>query len=244
VVYCLEEWARDRGLELRGARVLLQGFGHVGSAAAEILDAIGARVVAVDDAHGTVYREGGLDVTALIQHVHGDPANLWRTVVGFGGGTAISHHDFWDIEAEICIPAALGGAIDGPVAERLRVKLVAEAANAPTTSEGDRVLRERNIDLIPDVICNVGGVTVSYYEWLQNQRLEHWTEAEVNGRLEQAIKKNYALIRDVARDRPRRTPLYDSRPYCVGQPIHVRTAARVVALKRIQAHYLIEGFSQ
>jgi len=121
---------------------------------------------------------------------------------------------------------------------------VAEAANNPTTPEGDQVLQARGIELIPDVICNAGAVTVSYYEWLQNQRLEHWTEAEVNARLEQAIKKNYALIRDVARNRARRTPLYDSRPYCVGQPLDVRTAAKVVALRRIEVQYLIEGFSQ
>ncbi|HET6410712.1 MAG TPA: Glu/Leu/Phe/Val dehydrogenase [Anaeromyxobacter sp.] len=244
VVYCLEEWAREKGFELRGARVLVQGFGNVGSAAAEILAAQGAAIVAVNDAHGTVHRDTGLDVAALVQHVHHDPRNLRRSVVGFPGGTPISKSDFWGVDADICIPAALGEEIDGGVAERLKVKIVAEAANGPTTSEGDRVLEARGIDLIPDVICNAGGVTVSYYEWLQNQRLEHWTEAEVNGRLEQALKKNYALIRDVARDRLRRTPLYDSRPYCVGKPIHVRTAAKVVALKRIEAHYVLEGFSQ
>jgi glutamate dehydrogenase (NAD(P)+) len=85
---------------------------------------------------------------------------------------------------------------------------------------------------------------VSYYEWLQNQRLEHWTEADVNRRLEQAIKKNYAIIRDVAQNRSQRTPIWDSRPYCVGQEVDVRTAAMVLALKRIEAHYLLEGFSQ
>jgi glutamate dehydrogenase (NAD(P)+) len=244
VVYCLEEWARERGFDLRGARVILQGFGSVGSAAADILDALGAKIVAVQDAHGTVHREGGLDVPALLAHAHDDPTNLRRTVAGFAGGTALPRDDFWSLDADVCIPAALGEVIDADVAERLRVKLVAEAANNPTKPDGDRVLQARGIDLIPDVICNAGAVTVSYYEWLQNQRLERWTEAEVNARLEQAIKKNYALIRDVARNRARRTPLYDSRPYCVGKPIDVRTAAKVVALKRIEVQYLIEGFSQ
>ncbi|HET6440420.1 MAG TPA: Glu/Leu/Phe/Val dehydrogenase [Anaeromyxobacter sp.] len=244
VVYCLEEWAREAGLELRGARVILQGFGNVGSAAAEILHAMGARIVAVNDAGGTVHREAGLDVPALVQHVHANPRNLRRTVAAFPGGTALSEDDFWAMPAEVCIPAALGGEIDGRVAERLRVRVLAEAANGPTTPEGDEVLRRRGIEVIPDVICNAGGVTVSYYEWLQNQRLEHWTEAEVNARLEQALKKNYALIRDVARGQGRRTPLYDARSYCVGEPVDVRTAAMVVALKRIEAHYLIEGFSQ
>jgi glutamate dehydrogenase (NAD(P)+) len=244
VVYCIEEWARERKLGLAGSRVIIQGFGNVGSAAAEILHALGAKIVAVNDAYGTVHKDTGLDVHALTAHVHGNPENLKKTVAGFTGGTAISKDDFWGVDADICIPAALGEEIDGPVAERLRVKLVAEAANGPTTREGDRVLAARGIDVIPDVICNAGGVTVSYYEWLQNQRLEHWTEAEVNGRLEQAIKKNYAIIRDIAQDRPQRSPLYDSRPYCVGQKTDVRAAAMVLALKRIEAHYLLEGFSQ
>jgi glutamate dehydrogenase (NAD(P)+) len=124
------------------------------------------------------------------------------------------------------------------------VKLVAEGANGPTTRDGDRVLAARRIDVIPDIICNAGGVTVSYYEWLQNQRLEHWSEAEVNRRLELALKRNYGIIRDVARNRPQRTAQHDSRPFCVGHPTDVRTAAMVVALKRIEAHYLLEGFSQ
>jgi glutamate dehydrogenase (NAD(P)+) len=121
---------------------------------------------------------------------------------------------------------------------------VAEGANGPTTRDGDRVLRQRRIDVIPDVICNAGGVTVSYYEWLQNQRLERWTEAEVNARLALALKKNYAIIRDIARDRPARTGDHDSRPFCVGREVDVRTAAMVLALRRIEAHYLLEGFSQ
>jgi glutamate dehydrogenase (NAD(P)+) len=244
VVYCIEEWARDKGFSLRGARVLVQGFGNVGSATAEILAAQGAKVVAVNDAFGTVHRDAGLDVTALMAHVHENPANLKRTVAGFPGGAAISKADFWELDADILVPAALGEELTGPVAERLRVRLVAEGANGPTTAEGDRVLRERKIDLIPDIICNAGGVTVSYYEWLQNQRLERWTEADVNQRLERAVKSNYAVIRDIARDTPQRSALHNSRRYCVGQPTDVRTAAMVLALKRVEAHYLLEGFSQ
>src|SRR5512138_1630042 len=244
VVYCIEEWARERAFSLKDARVILQGFGNVGSAAAEILSAHGAKIVAVNDVNGTVHRDAGLDVAALVQHVHQNPANLRRTVAGFPGGTAISKDDFWAIDADVCIPAALGEEITGDVAEKLRVKLVAEAANGPTTRDGDRVLAARRIEVIPDIFCNAGGVTVSYYEWLQNQRLEHWTEAEVNRRLETALKKNYAIIRDVARNRPQRTATYDSRPYCMGKEMDVRTAAMVLALKRIEAHYLLEGFSQ
>jgi glutamate dehydrogenase (NAD(P)+) len=244
VVYCIEEWAREHGLDLRGARVTIQGFGNVGSSAAEILHGMGARIVAVNDADGSIHRDAGLDVPALVEHVHRNPANLRRTVAGFPGGAAISKRDFWAIDADVCIPAALGEEITGDVAERLRVKLVAEGANGPTTRDGDRVLAARGIETIPDVICNAGGVTVSYYEWLQNQRLEHWTEAEVNQRLERAIKKNYAIIRDIARNRPQRTAHHDSTRYCVGRECDVRTAAMVLALRRVEAHYLLEGFSQ
>jgi len=244
VVYCIEEWARDKGFDLKGARVLVQGFGNVGSNAAEILAALGAKVVAVNDVHGTVAKDSGLDMAALVHHVHQNPSNLRRTVAGFPGGTAIAKDDFWDIDADILVPAALGEEITGPVAEKLKVKLVAEGANGPTTREGDAVMAARGIDVIPDIICNAGGVTVSYYEWLQNLRLEHWTEGEVNRRLEQAIKKNYAIIRDISRNRPQRTPIYDSRPFCVGQPVDIRTASMILALKRIEAHYLLEGFSQ
>jgi len=244
VVYCIEEWAKEKGFSLDGCRVIIQGFGNVGSASAEILHAMGARVVAVNDANGTVYRDAGLDVPALVQHVHHNPANLRRTVARFPGGTAISKDDFWRVDADLCIPAALGDEITGDVAERLRVRLVAEGANGPTTREGDHVLAQRKIDVIPDVICNAGGVTVSYYEWLQNRRLEQWTEAEVNQRLAAALKKNWAIIRDVARNRPQHLGAVDSRPYCVGREVDVRTAAMIVALKRIEAHYLLEGFSQ
>jgi glutamate dehydrogenase (NAD(P)+) len=244
VVYCIEEWAKEKGFSIPGARVTVQGFGNVGSAAAEILHAMGAKVVAVNDAQATVFHEAGLDVPALLDWVHGRKENLRKTVEGFPGGQAISKKDFWTLPADILVPAALGDEIDGEVAEALRVKLVAEGANGPTTADGDRVLQARGIDVIPDIVANAGGVTVSYYEWLQNQRLERWTEQDVLGRLERAMKVNYAITRDIAGDRTRRTALHDSRRYAVGRKLDMRTAALVLALKRIEAHYLLEGFSQ
>jgi glutamate dehydrogenase (NAD(P)+) len=142
------------------------------------------------------------------------------------------------------IPAALGGVITPEVAERLKVTLVAEGANGPTLPDADEVLAKRGIDVIPDIMANAGGVTVSYYEWLQNKRMEHWTEAEVNSRLEQAMKSNYRIICDISRNQPRRTDLHDSRRYTLGKPCPIRVAAMALALKRIEAHYLLEGFSQ
>jgi glutamate dehydrogenase (NAD(P)+) len=244
MAFCIEDWFRAKGLPLRDARFIVQGFGNVGAAAAEILVSMGGRCVAVQDADGAVHDPEGLDVAALVAYVHQNPDNLKRSVAGFPGAQPISPGDFWEVEAEIAVPAALGDAITGDVAERLRVKLVAEGANRPTTSDGDRVLRARGIDVIPDIIGNAGGVTVSYYEWLQNKRMEHWTEAEVRARLERAIKGNYRLIRDIAEDRPGRSDDHDSRGLVVGKPVPVRTAAMVLALKRIEAHYMLEGFSQ
>ncbi len=243
LAYCIEEWFKDHGRSLVGSRFIVQGFGNVGAAAAEILVGMGAVCVAVQDADGTVYDPNGIDVWKLTQHVE-RPDNLRRSVAGYGEAQAIGANDFWDVEADICVPAALGDAITPSIAERLRVKLVAEGANRPTTPAADLVLARRDIAVIPDIIGNAGGVTVSYYEWIQNKRMEHWTEAEVNTRLERAIKSNYHLIQDIARNRPRRTADHDSRSFVLGEPIPVRVAAMVLALKRIEAHYMLEGFSQ
>ncbi|WP_437994481.1 Glu/Leu/Phe/Val family dehydrogenase [Sorangium sp. So ce145] len=244
LAYCIEEWYAQRGAPLAGARFIVQGFGNVGSAAAEILCRMGARCVAVQDADGAIYDPNGIDVGALMAHVNENPQNLRRSVAGYSGAQAIARDDFWSVDADICIPAALGDAITGEVAERLKAKLVAEGANRPTTTEGDKVLAERGISVIPDIIGNAGGVTVSYYEWIQNKRMEHWTEGEVNARLERAIKSNYRLICDIAEDRPRRSEDHDSTGFVLGKRLPMRLAAMVLALKRIEAHYMLEGFSQ
>jgi glutamate dehydrogenase (NAD(P)+) len=148
------------------------------------------------------------------------------------------------VSADFCVPAALGGEITGEIAEKMKVKLIAEGANGPTTPEADRVLERRKIDVIPDIICNAGGVTVSYYEWIQNKRMEAWTEKDVDAKLEFALKKNYRIIRDIARNTPRRTDMHDSRTYVIGKAVDTRCAAMILALKRIEAHYMLEGFSQ
>lgn len=244
VAYCIEEWFAERARPLRGATFTLQGFGNVGCALAEILSAMGARLLAVCDADGSVSNPDGLDVTALTEYVHHNPSNIRRSVAGFPGGEPIDMGSFWELEADVFVPAALGGVITAEVAEKLRVSLVAEGANGPTTPEADEILARRNIDVIPDIIANAGGVTVSYYEWLQNQRMEHWSEDEVKRRLEQAIKSNYRIILDIARDTPRRSDRHDSRRFVIGRTCPTRVAAMVLALKRIEAHYLIEGFSQ
>lgn len=244
LAWCIEEWFNGQQRSLQGATFILQGFGNVGSAAAQILTRMGARLVAVNDAGGTVRNPEGIDVDALVAYVHENPANLQRTVAGFSGAEAISPTEFWSHPADILIPAALGGVITPEVAQMLQVKLLAEGANGPTTPQADNILEARGIELIPDVIGNAGGVTVSYYEWLQNKRMEHWSAEKVHGRLEQAIKSNFRIIQDISRNTPQRSDRHDSRRFVLGRPCSMRSAALVLALKRIEAHYLLEGFSQ
>src|SRR5262252_5464203 len=243
VAYCIEDYYTEKGESVRGKTFILQGFGNVGSATAEILAAMGARLLAVNDAEGTIYNGDGIDVPALLAYVQ-DPKNLKRSVAGFPGARRIERSDLWEVSADMLIPAALGGEITADVAERLKVKLIAEGANGPTTPEADKVISRRGIDLIPDIIANAGGVTVSYYEWIQNKRMESWSEAEVNRKLEFGMKRNWRIIRDIARNSARQTEMHDSRRFCIGKEVDTRCAAMILALKRIEAHYLLEGFSQ
>jgi glutamate dehydrogenase (NAD(P)+) len=243
VVFCIEDYFASKKQSVAGKSFIVQGFGNVGSYASEILAQLGGRLLAVNDADGTIFNGDGIDVPALMAYVS-DPKNLRRSVLGFPGAQAITKADFWEVPADIAVPAALGGEITAEVAEKMKVKLVAEGANGPTTPEADQVLLRRGIDLIPDIIANAGGVTVSYYEWVQNKRMELWTEAEVNQRLEFALKRNYRVIRDISRNTPQASEMHDSRRYCVGKEVDPRCAAMILALKRIEAHYMLEGFSQ
>lgn len=243
LVYLIEEWAAERGEALKGKTFLLQGFGNVGATVAELLAQKGCRPIAINDVDGAIYNPNGIDIDALLRYVYENPHNLRRSVAGFPEAQAVSKKDFWEIPADVLVPAALSWEIGSEVAEKLKVALVAEGASIPTTADADEILRARRIDLIPDCIGNAGGVIVSYFEWLQNQRMEHWPEQEVRTRLESTIRSNYRIIRDIARNAPTRTDYHDSRSFCVGKEIDMRLAAMVLALKRIEAHYMLEGFS-
>lgn len=244
VAFCIEDYYADKGENLKGKTFIVQGFGNVGSWGAVILQNMGAKLVAVNDVDGCIANPNGIDAGELMRYVHENPKNLKRSVLGFPGAQVISKSDFWEMPADIAMPAALGGEITAEIAEKMKVKVVAEGANGPTTPDADRVFEKRKIDMIPDIICNAGGVTVSYYEWIQNKRMEIWTEQDVDQRLEHALKRNYRIIRDIARNTPRRTEMHDSRHYTVGKVVDTRTAAMILALKRIEAHYMLEGFSQ
>jgi len=206
------EAARRLGLTLDGARVAVQGFGNVGSAAAELFGQAGAKVVAVQDHSGTILNAHGLDLATLVPHVkaHGG-------VAGFTGGDAIADEDFWDQRVDILIPAALENQITPARAQRLTAKLVLEGANGPTGPAADDILAERGILVVPDVICNAGGVTVSYFEWVQDFSSFFWTEDEINVKLDKIMVGALKNIWDTA-DRHR---------------ISLRTATFAVACERI-----------
>ena len=176
------EAARRMGLELQGARVSVQGFGNVGAIAAELFAEAGSRVCAVQDHAATVFAEAGLDLLALQAY-----QRETGSVAGFPGAQSIATEEFWDLPCDVLIPAALEGQITAERAQRLKARLVLEGANGPTLPEADDVLAERGIRVVPDVICNAGGVTVSYFEWVQDFSSFFWSEAEINARLEKIM---------------------------------------------------------
>ena len=206
------EAARRIGLDLNKARVAVQGFGNVGGAAAELFVGSGARIVAIQDHSGTIHSESGFDLSELMPYVaaHGG-------VAGFPGGAVIAPEAFWDTPCDILIPAALEGQITAARAARIQAKLVLEGANGPTLQAGDDVLADRGILVVPDVICNAGGVTVSYFEWVQDFSSFFWSEDDINLKLDRILVDALKHIWNTAD----------------AQKISLRTAAFVVACSRI-----------
>lgn len=176
------EAARRLGIPLQDARVAIQGFGNVGSAAAELFVGGGARIVAVQDQGGTIVNPAGLDLADLIPHVH-----RHGTVVGFAGAEVLASEDFWSVPCDILIPAAMEGQIGAERAARIQARLILEGANGPTLQSGEDVLADRGILVVPDVICNAGGVTVSYFEWVQDFSSFFWSEDDINVKLERIL---------------------------------------------------------
>jgi glutamate dehydrogenase (NAD(P)+) len=176
------EAARRIGLDLRGARVAVQGFGNVGSVAAELFARAGAKVVAVQDHTGTLVNENGFDMASLMAYSQKEDG-----IAGFKEGEQADNEAFWDVKADILMPAALEGQLTAERARKISARLVLEGANGPTVPEADDILAERGILVVPDVICNAGGVTVSYFEWVQDFSSFFWSEDEINQRLDRIL---------------------------------------------------------
>ncbi|MFO1251730.1 MAG: Glu/Leu/Phe/Val dehydrogenase [Inhella sp.] len=176
------EAMRRLNINMEGARVAVQGFGNVGSIAAKLFAANGAKIVAVQDHTGTIQNEHGVDMQDLLGHVAKRGG-----VEGFKGADAIANENFWDVKTDVLIPAALEGQVNEERARRIHTRLILEGANGPTTPDGEAVLADRGIVVVPDVIANAGGVTVSYFEWVQDFSSFFWTEDEINLRLDKIL---------------------------------------------------------
>lgn len=206
------EAAQRLGLSVPGARVAVQGFGNVGGIAAKLFAEAGALIVAVQDHGGSIANAKGLDVPALLAHVA-----QTGSVAGFKGAEAMDAADFWATPCDILIPAALEGQITAANAGQIKAKLIVEGANGPTVPAGDDILKDKGVLVVPDVIANAGGVTVSYFEWVQNFSSFFWTETEINERLVRIMKEAFTSVWDVAQQ----------------HKVTLRTAAYIVACTRI-----------
>jgi glutamate dehydrogenase/leucine dehydrogenase len=200
------------GFDIKGATVAIQGFGNVGSVSAELLARIGAKIVAVTDWKGGVHDDKGLDIAKLVAY-----AQQHKTVDGFPGADRLTNEDLWKLPVDVLIPAALENQITMDNAPQIQAKVVVEGANGPTTPDAHAHLHDRGILVIPDILANSGGVTTSYFEWVQDRYGYFWEESEVNARLE---KKMVEAFEDV---------LHTSLKY----KTDLRTAAYIVAISRV-----------
>jgi glutamate dehydrogenase (NAD(P)+) len=216
LVHCLTEWARDNDFELEGKTALIQGYGKVGAHAAMILAKLGVSVVGVGDYTGYRVNPEGFNAHRLADYVkkHG-------SIKDYDSGDPCTRAEFFAARADILIPAALHNQVGEAEARVLQAKVVLEGANGPVMADGEILLRERGIDVIPDILANAGGVTVSYYEWVQNGRQEQWELEEVDARLEKAMKRIYRRVVELARE----------------HECSLREAAYAIALRRLGAVY-------
>ena len=221
VVYTIEEWAKDRKFNLQGATYTVQGFGNVGSWTARLMKQHGSVLIAVEDVSGAMANAEGIDPDDLIEYA-GKNKGL---IAGYPKAKPIDRRTLLQTQADIFVPAALENQITKETAPWLNVRVVAEGANGPTDPDGDRILQEKGIDMIPDILCNAGGVIVSYFEWLQNKRSEFWDLEEVDRKLHKKIVAAYGRVRDAAKQ------------------YHTdwRTAAYVVALAHLEKVYKERG---
>jgi glutamate dehydrogenase (NAD(P)+) len=219
VLLCVREACRHLELPIPGARVAVQGFGNVGSVSADLLARDGAKIVAVSDVSGGIHNPDGLDIEALLKYVEEK-----RLVKGFPGSEPLSH-PIVEYDCDILIPAALENQIRRDNADRIKARIVAEGANGPTTPIADGVLQERGIFVIPDILCNSGGVTVSYFEWVQNRMGLYWPEQEVNDRLETIMVNAF---QDVLKK-------------SLEHQVNMRVAAFMVAIERVVRVITLRG---
>lgn len=212
LLYIVEDALRHRNLALDQMRVVIQGFGNVGGTLARLLDDMGVRVVGVSDKDGALYHPGGLAISAVC-----DYQQRTGTVAGYPEAETISNRDLLELPCEILVPAALGGQLTVDNAERISAQIIVEAANGPTTPAADAILRDRGRMIIPDILAGSGGVTVSYFEWVQGLQVYFWSEHEVHAQLRRVMTNAFQHVWHIAQQRH----------------LDLRTAAYVLAIGRV-----------
>lgn len=216
------EAAKHIGLRFDQARVVVQGFGNVGSVSADLIAKLGAKVIAVSDVYGAYYHPRGLDITAMISHMQ-----QYRSLKEYiqPGLERMTNAELLELDCDILVPAALENQITGANAERIKSRIIVEGANGPTTPTADEILYDRGVFVVPDILANAGGVTVSYFEWVQGLQEFFWSEEEINERLERIMMRSFSSVLDLA----------------LQHNVPLRTAAYMVAVKRVADATLIRG---
>jgi glutamate dehydrogenase (NAD(P)+) len=219
-VYTIIEASKHLGIDLEGARVVVQGFGNAGSFSAKLMAELGAVVVGLSDTQGGIHNPKGIDPNKVDAY-----KRETGSVVGLPGSETVSNSELLELDCDILIPAAIENQIGEHNAPRIKAKLVAEAANGPTSPEADRILFDKGVFLIPDILCNAGGVTVSYFEWVQDLQNLFWREATINARLKEVMVKSFNDVLQMS----------------LKHKVHMRTAAYMVAVARVADATLTRG---
>jgi glutamate dehydrogenase (NAD(P)+) len=220
VMYVTLATLKHRGMAVEDARIVIQGYGNVGGGTVQLLLDQGCRIVAVSDVNGGVYNPDGVSPEGLRRY--NDDAG---TLVGYEGGEAVSNRELLELECEVLIPAAIEGQLTRDNADRVKAAVVVEAANGPTTPEGDEIFKDRAVLVVPDILANAGGVTVSYFEWVQDLQAYYWQEDEVNNRLRMIMEKSYVDVLGLAEDRK----------------VTMRTAATMLGVGRVAEAHATRG---
>jgi glutamate dehydrogenase (NAD(P)+) len=220
VSYVVANAAQHLGLSLDGIPTAVQGFGNVGSVSAMLLHDLGCKIVALSDVFGGIYNPKGIDPRQVMEHV-----KKTKSVVDFPGTDRISNEELIEIPCDVLVPAALENQITRTNAGKIKAKVVAEGANGPTTPEADRILVDRGITLLPDVLTNAGGVTVSYFEWVQDLQSFFWTENEINDRLKRIMDESFESVWNIGQERK----------------VDMRTAAYFLAIRRVAEAERVRG---
>jgi len=220
IVYVLYQAAKSLGQELRGKSIVVQGFGNVGSVAARMLWRDGCVIAGVGDFKGGIWNPNGIDIRQLETHVAET-----GSVVGFPGTDPMTNTELLERSCDILIPAAIDSVIHAENAERVKAHIVAEGANGPTTPEGDAILRDRGVTVIPDILCNAGGVVVSYFEWVQGLQYYFWKESEITARLQELMSRAFARVWSVAQK----------------NGVDLRTAALMEGVRRVADAHVVRG---